>query len=257
MDDYAASVLAWRRARDEEFRRADGWLSQVALHWFEAGRVELDIGAFVLSGDTVCFCASAGIEVRLHGVPVTEAQLPAPAQDSPDVLAAGTRRFQLVRRGADLAVRERDLDAPLRTGFRGLVWYPVDPAWRIVGRFVADDAPRPAQMRYTAGQTEEVPCPGQVVFAFGGQDYRLRPYVRPDGSWLFVFRDDTNADETCALCRYFYAEPPDAAGHVVLDFNRAAAPICAFVPFVTCVLPPPENRLALRVEAGERRYTEA
>ena len=174
--------------------------------------------------------------------------------DSPDVLVLGRKTFQVVQRGDARAVRVRDADAPALARFRGLSWYPVRPQWRISGRLVRSASPQSAVMRFTAGQEEEVPCPGYVEFAALGREHRLVPFARPDGSWLFVFRDETNADETCALCRYFYCPAADTDGHVVLDFNRAAAPICAFVSFVTCVLPPQENRLAIRIEAGERRY---
>ena len=47
---------------------------------------------------------------------------------------------------------------------------------------------------------------------------------------------------------------PDANSQVVVDFNRAYNPPCAFTPFATCPLPPPENRMDLLVEAGEKAY---
>ena len=53
--------------------------------------------------------------------------------------------------------------------------------------------------------------------------------------------------------RFFYSPMPQN-GTIVLDFNKAYNPPCAFTPFATCPLPPPQNRLAARIEAGEKKY---
>jgi uncharacterized protein (DUF1684 family) len=70
-------------------------------------------------------------------------------------------------------------------------------------------------------------------------------------NFWFIFRDLTsgrNIPAALPLCR------PDVNGRVTLDFNRAENPPCAFNPYATCPLPPPENRLQVRVEAGEKIY---
>lgn len=250
---YAEELAGFRRAREDSLTREDGWLAQVALAWLGGDGVELEIGRFTAVDGGVRFVAAPGVDVRRDGAPTTTVVLDTAADDSPDVLLAGTRRYQIVRRGGALAVRVRDAAAPARTAFRGLSWYPPKPAWRIVGR-LEPAAAGERVVAYTGGQHGPGVVPGAVVFDIAGVEHRLTPYAEPDGSLLIVFRDATNADATCAMCRYFYALPPDAEHRVVLDFNRAASPICAFVPEVTCVLPPPENTLPLRVEAGERRY---
>lgn len=252
---YEATIEGWRRAHEATYSRENGWLSQIDLQWFEDDQAVLDVGTFQNTEAGVRFIAMDGIDVRIAGALTRDVVLDHAAQDYPDVLTAGTRSYQVVRRGGALAVRVRDTEAPARRRFRGLSWYPVRPEWRIEGRLVPSVAPS-LSMRFTAGQEEDAPCPGQVVFSARGREHTLVPYARPDGSWLFVFRDDSNADETCAMCRYFYATPSVDQSRVELDFNRAAAPICALVPLVTCVLPPPENRLPIRVPAGERRPIE-
>jgi uncharacterized protein (DUF1684 family) len=92
--------------------------------------------------------------------------------------------------------------------------------------------------------------PGRAAFAIGGSDLALEPTA--DGDRLaFVFRDATAGRETYGSGRFLSAAGP-RDGRVVLDFNRAFNPPCAFTPFATCPLPRPENVLPLRVTAGER-----
>ena len=74
-----------------------------------------------------------------------------------------------------------------------------------------------------------------------------------DNQLFFVFRDLTSGKETYPAGRFLYAALPQA-GRVVLDFNLAENPPCAFTPYATCPLPPPQNRLQVRIEAGELDY---
>ena len=76
----------------------------------------------------------------------------------------------------------------------------------------------------------------------------------PDAEQLFfIFRDQTSGKETYGAGRFLYADLPKA-GKVVLDFNKAYNPPCAFTPYATCPLPPPQNWMPVRVEAGEMAY---
>ena len=68
----------------------------------------------------------------------------------------------------------------------------------------------------------------------------------------FVFRDRSSGRETYGAGRFLKA-PIGSDGKVVLDFNRAYSPPCAFTPFATCPLPPPENWLPVAVTAGEKK----
>ena len=70
---------------------------------------------------------------------------------------------------------------------------------------------------------------------------------------FLIFADATSGKETYGAARFLYAEMP-RDGRIVLDFNKAYNPPCAFTPYATCPLAPPENRLDLRVTAGELKY---
>ena len=102
---------------------------------------------------------------------------------------------------------------------------------------------------------ENDPSPGAVAFQVNGQTYKLDALTEQGEPRLFIiFADQTSGKETYGAGRYLYADPPDAAGHMIIDFNKSYSPPCAFTRFATCPLPPEQNRLPFRVEAGEK-YT--
>jgi uncharacterized protein (DUF1684 family) len=171
---------------------------------------------------------------------------------NPDVLALGTLRLILLKRGERYAIRVKDNASPARKRFTGLRWYPADPAWRISARFTPYPAPRKIAIQNVIGATEYVDSPGVVEFIRGGKTYRLEPIA--EGSELFfVFRDATSGKSTYGAGRFLYADAPEG-GTVLLDFNKAENPPCAFTAYATCPLPPKQNRLTLPVAAGEMKY---
>ena len=105
------------------------------------------------------------------------------------------------------------------------------------------------------GQTESMPSPGYAEFTLGGKPVRLDGVLEdPHAEQLFfILRDQTSGKETYRAGRFLYADLPKA-GKVVLDFNKAYNPPCAFTAYATCPLPPPQNWMPVRVEAGEMAY---
>jgi uncharacterized protein (DUF1684 family) len=105
------------------------------------------------------------------------------------------------------------------------------------------------------GTVDRMPVPGKAVFERDGKRYELLPVVEEEGSdqvW-FIFADRTSGKETYGAARFLYADKAKD-GKLVIDFNKAYNPPCAFTPYATCPLAPPENRLDLRVTAGEKKY---
>jgi uncharacterized protein (DUF1684 family) len=159
----------------------------------------------------------------------------------------------VIKRGERVRLRITDSESPARRGFAGLRWFPVDEAYRVRGRFLPASRPRTIPIPNVLGQVEPMPSPGEVVFTLGGREHHLVPVrERGETQLFFIFHDETAGRETYPSGRFLYADPPQD-GTVVLDFNRAYSPPCAFTNFATCPLPPPQNRLPLRIEAGELR----
>lgn len=258
---FAAEWQRWHARRLERLRAEDGWLALVGLHWLEPGpnRVEGLPGTFTLDGERVAISASTADGYALDGAPVTARALAGDGDAKPDVLTLGaTRRVAVIARGGRRALRVWDAASPVRRGFQGIAAFPPDPRWRIAARWEAYPAPRPVEVPSVVGIPEKALVPGRAVFTIDGREYALEPTqaaaTRPTGPLFFVFKDRTARAETYGAGRFLLADPP-RDGQVVLDFNRAYNPPCAFTPYATCPLPPPGNVLPLRIEAGEQRWS--
>lgn len=272
-DDYVHRIEQMRRRRLERLRAPDGWLTLVGLEWLHDGENTVgadpdgDVilrgedapqraGAVVVDGRDVRFVRAPEADVTLDGQLVDEVQLrdDTDPERPPTVLRIGSLGFHLIRRGDRLGIRVRDSASTLRQTFAGIEYFPIDPSWRVVARF----EPTPDAMIAVPdviGLTAQEPSPGSVAFTREAVDYRLLA-LEGDGDrslWL-VFGDATNGVETYGGGRFLYTEPPRADGTLVVDFNLAYNPPCVFTPYATCDLPPAENRLSLRIEAGERGY---
>src|SRR5262249_22961367 len=159
----------------------------------------------------------------------------------------------VIARGGKFGIRLKDPDSEYRRGYHGIEYFPVKDDYRITAKWVAEPVKIP--ILNVLGQTEEMQSPGYAVFQLHGREYRLRPVLEtPDAQELFyIFRDQTSGKLTYRAGRFLYSALPKD-GHVELDFNKAYNPPCAFTPYATCPLPPKENRLPLRIEAGEKTY---
>ncbi len=264
---YHREIEAFRRGREERNAGEDGWLATAGLFWLREGKnrfgtaADSEIvlpsgparaGVLHVEQGRASVEVAAGVAVTLDGQKITQRPLRSDANGAPDVLSLGRLRLFVIERGGRLAVRLRDPDTPARRAFRGLRWFPIRPEYRVIGRFVAHPAPRRLRVPNVLGMVEPMESPGVVVFRLDGKELRLEPvFETADKKELFfLFRDRTAGRETYGAGRFLYADLP-AGGRVALDFNKAFTPPCAFTRFATCPLPPRQNILPVRIEAGE------
>ena len=122
------------------------------------------------------------------------------------------------------------------------------------GKFEPYHPPKVAKIATMVGTTEEYQFPGSVVFTVGDAEVRVDAALeRGEEEQLFImFGDETNGCETYGAGRQLYADLPDEQNRVILDFNKAYNWPCVFTEYATCPLPPRQNRLPIRVEAGEK-----
>jgi uncharacterized protein (DUF1684 family) len=197
------------------------------------------------------------VAITVDGQPARAAELrPADGAAKPTLVAAGSLSFFLIERGGRKALRVKDRDSPRRQQFAGLDYFPVAPAWRIEARWEPFERARQIPITNVLGQTSPGLVPGRALFEHDGKTWELLPLDEgPDEALFFVFSDATSGRETYGASRFLYAaRPREGARTVVLDFNLAENPPCAFTPFATCPLPPKENRLPFAVTAGEKSY---
>lgn len=271
---YAAEVEAWRADRLERLAAPDGWLSLTGLYWLEPGgnrfgsladsavvipdQSVADVAGLLILGDdgTVVAFAEEGAGVEVNGEPLTEKILATDASGAPDVITVGRVQFYIIDREGRLGARVKDPEAPTRTGFEGIAHFPINPAFKVAARFETYEAPREVAIPTVLGEDTTMLATGRLHFEIEGRELTLEPYVEsPDANSLFlIFRDATSAVTTYGAGRFLYADAPGEDGMTTLDFNLAYNPPCAFTPYATCPLPPPQNWLDIAIEAGEQYH---
>jgi len=262
---YKAELSQWRKAVEDSLKRDEGWLSVAGLFWLKdgvnrvgtkpgytvrlpAGAAPEDVGTLALYKGDVFFQVNT-FDVLVNGQPFTAGGLRSDAKQKTDKVKIGRLTFKIIERGKRIGVRLYDPKAQTRTSFKGLRWYPADRKYAIKAKFVAYPKPRMIPITNVLGDTAPVPSPGYVTFTLGGKPCRLDAMTSGDGLF-FNFQDATSGTETYGAGRFLDA-PAAKNGTVLLDFNRATNPPCAFTAFATCPLPPKGNRLPTPVRAGE------
>lgn len=217
-------------------------------------RIPAVIGRFVVENSGIRFEPSAGSPVTLKGKNVTAPLvLKSDGSDDYDELAIGDITFWVHESGPRRAIRLRDPQSETAKSFKGFRWFPIEGQYRVTARFIKDAKPREVIMPLLTGDDDHGTTEGLVEFNFNGTKLRMRPITTRPGRLWFIFRDATAGHETYEAARFLYADlKPD--GTAVLDFNEAYNPPCSFNPFTTCPLPLPENRLTVRIPAGELAY---
>jgi uncharacterized protein len=257
---HQQEITQWQENRAERLLRDDGWLTLVGLFWLEEGQnvVALPSGQTLRlsrSGEKAILTPDPSMTVE--GKPLSgPAELRNDADpNGPTIVQMGSIRFNAIKRGERLGLRVKDANARTRTDFAGLEYYPIDPQWRVEARLEPYNPVKKIPIDDVTGMRSESESPGALVFTLGGKEYRLDPVLEEGSDELFlIFRDETAKDETYPAGRYLYAPKPGPDGKTIIDFNKAYNPPCAFTPFATCPLPPLQNRLKTRIEAGEKRY---
>ena len=270
---YRKEIEKWQGERLATLTKEDGWLTLVGLFWLNEGenrfgsdpanpiRLPKDRGPLVagtlwLEKGRVRMTAHPAVEITSGGIPVTSLTLKDDTEDGgPTVLKFGTLLMNVIKRGDRVGVRVKDSDSRTRREFKGLEYYPISPKWRIEARFEPYQPPKIIPITNVLSMTADETSPGALVFEVEGKTYSIDPIVEKGETDLFVIiADGTTGKETYGAGRYLYVSPPDSSGKVVIDFNQAYSPPCAFTNFATCPLPPRQNHLPFRIEAGEKKY---
>jgi uncharacterized protein len=270
-DDYVREIESWRDERAQRLRSPTGWLSLVGLEWLKAGanrvgsakdndiviaKAPAHLGTIDWSGDKVTATLNADSGALVDGRRVSSAELLDDAHADPTTISFGTVNFYLVdRAGGKKGLRIKDSEAQTRTQFLGLDYFPVDPSWRIEAKWVAFDPPHTLEIPNVLGTIDSMTVPGKAVFEHAGKSFELLPVLETEDAdeLFYIIADKTSGKETYGAGRFFYSSMPKD-GKVVLDFNKAYNPPCAFTPYATCPLAPPENRMGVAVKAGEKKY---
>lgn len=285
---YVAQIEQWQKKQEQELRADDGWLTVSGLFWlhpgnnpFGSGRaneivlpssVPEKAGWFTLENGTVTVSAISSLDIRLNGQPITtamvggvvmkQATLETDKSGDPRKLTFGDLTMFPITRGDRIAIRLKDKNSQARREFKGMKYYPINPDYRIVADFVPAQKGATLKIPNILGQINDLTTPGYAEFTLAGKKLRLAPVTEGDCGddppitaksncrLFFIFKDLTSGHGTYPPGRFLYTGLPKD-GKLVLDFNRAENPPCAWTAYATCPLPPKENALSVGVEAGE------
>lgn len=268
---YVKAVENWRARHEADYTRE--YVPLAGLFYLKPGtntagsaagsdvrlpaRAPSSIGRFALEKGRVRFEPARDSRVTLRGTAVRQPlALKSDVEDEPDELAVGSMTFWIHETGDRRSVRLRDPESDVAKSFKGFRWFPIDPRFRLTGRFIKDAKPRVIEMPLLTGDIDSGTTEGVVEFTLNGSTIRMRPITTEPGRLWFIFRDATAGHETYEAARFLYADLK-ANGSVEIDFNEAYNPPCSFNSFTTCPLPLPENRVAVRIPAGEMAYAGA
>lgn len=271
---YKSSVEKWRAQRQAHLKADGGWLSVAGLFWLHNGENKFgsaasndivlpssapaEAGTFEFHDGKTTVHVDRGLPVMVAGKRVETATLRPDSDpafdDKIDQITFGDLTLYVHASGSRYAVRLLDKNSRLRKIFTGLRWFPVDPSYRVVAQYVPYDKPKTVTVENIMGDFTPTEIPGFVSFELDGQPVRLDVESNaPDPGLSITFRDATSGKETYGAARFLVTDNPKD-GKVVLDFNEAYNPPCAYNPYTTCPLPTPENRLKVRIAAGEMTY---
>jgi hypothetical protein len=267
-DAVVTEIEAWRAEHEKSYTR--DWVPIEGLHFLKPGTQSAGsapdndviliaplpehLGSFTVASDEVTFDPEPAAPITLNGETATSALvLRDDGSEEPDVIEANGASVVVHRSGTRLSLRVRDPNGERAQNFEGFEWFPISRDYRVLGRFMPDAASRKLPVVNTFGDVDSYDTEGIVELTLNGELLRVRPFTTEPGRFYFVFNDASSGHETYEAARFLYSDLRQD-GTTILDFNEAYNPPCSFNPFTTCPIPLPENRLLIKVLAGEKRY---
>jgi uncharacterized protein (DUF1684 family) len=262
---YLQSFEKWKAELVDDLKQ--NWLVLAGLFWLKPGANTFGsasdnaivlpsgpprAGVFQLQGEGVSVELQKGADAKIDGQSSASAKLQADVSGKPTVIEMGSLRMYVIKRGARLGIRLKDLNSEAARNYAGPIFFPIDMTYRVTGTFVSSDGKKTVDVPNVLGDVTPTPIPGEVHFKLNGQELTLTALSGdPTKGVSFVIGDLTSKTETYPGGRFLDTDPV-VDGKVVLDFNRAYNPPCAVTAYATCPLAPKENRLPVAISAGEK-----
>jgi len=255
--DYLTEFEAWKLKRLANLKGPEGWLNIIGRFWLEAGTVTFGSAAdndLVLSAGP----AHAGAVTQDEAGGVTFTPVGGAPQTikldkkHPPRFTVETLLCEVTTLNGENALRIRDTVSTAPAALTGIEYFPTDPKWRIEADWVSLETPKGMTVDTSKSIPTDVEATHKAVFDIDGTRYELFATHGTPTAPQFVIRDLTSRDSTYPASRFVFGEEVTDST-IVLDFNKAINPPCAFTEHAVCPLPPPENVLPIRIEAGEKR----
>lgn len=269
MKSYETEINSLRSKRNKKTASDPlHWLNLAGLFWLEEGENSIGsdetskiflpafphphCGTLRFIDRVVTLHPADNVHITLNGRAPEGRPLRTDREREPDLIEIGSLTMKIIVRGGEPLVRIWDRESPAGKNFAGFHYFPVKPEYRVVAKYIRYDPPRPIKVMEIIGTEIDSAFLGQAQFTLNGVDCNLEAEQSGD-KLLFNFTDGTNKDTTYGGGRKFYMPAPDG-DEIILDFNLTENWPCAYTPFATCPIPPRENRLPIKIEAGELKY---
>lgn len=266
---YAQLIEKWRGEMETSLKKETGWLTVAGLFWLREGTNSVGAGeAFDVrltdnfkqgkfgeidfKNGVATLRVEKGVEAQADGNNISTTNLVSDEKGKPTEIRTGSQTLTLIKREDRFGIRLRDSNSEARRNFKGRHWFPIDESSKVTARLEAWPEPKEIMIPNVLGGNFKMKSPGLLKFTLNGKEASLQPVTEEDQLFI-IFGDGSNRNETYKAGRFLYADMP-VNGEVVLDFNKAYNPPCAFTPFATCPLPPAQNKLEVEIKAGEKRY---
>ena len=269
-ENYEKRISKWQAEYEKKLRADDGWLTLAGLFWLEQGENSVGVGndfdiqlpkrlkagkfgTIELDSGKATLKVESGVDANVNDKPIKEIDLVPDTTGKPTIVKSNELEMLMLKRNEKFGLRIRDKKNPTRTSFSGVKWFPIDRKFEVEADFDAFGEDRDFMVLNVLDQTVQMKSPGILRFKIEGKEYSLQPALNGDGRLFIIFRDPTSKTSTYQAGRYLYSKMPEN-GKVVLDFNQAENPPCAYTKFATCPLPPQQNELDVELNVGEKRF---
>ena len=270
--EYIADIEAWHDKVETSLRRDNGWLTlagrfimKPGVNTFGTGK-DNDIvfppqligtgperlGTLTVTAGKVVLNTALGVAMTADGKLFTGERIMGADSGKRDWVSLDRIAMHIIERNGTYVLRLADNQSEVRKNFPGRIWYETNPAFLVDAKFVPYPPGRTISIVNVIDEVSDEPCPGYVVFKLKGKTHKLDVIGEDDGLF-FVIRDGTSGNTTYRPSRFLFVEKVPAPNTTFkLDFNKAYNPPCAFSEFTTCPLPPKQNIMQTKIEAGEK-----
>ena len=270
-DPYEQSILRYREEAEKQFRSTSGPLTLVARFSPGEGTSTLGgdsasslvvpdkaaparIGEVTVKGGKATLQFAPSVPAVVNGKTVRFIETDNQSERGAGVTIGALRVRLYFIRGDQLQISVGDPNWILRQQVQARSYFSVAMKYKVPASWVPYATSRTVRFPDNDGSSRERTIPGYVTFTLDGRDLRLTPMLRPENPKpFFVFGDTTNDHETYGAGRFLEVDPPQN-GKIVLDFNKAYNPLCAYNHEFLCPVAPKENRLSIPIRAGEKKY---
>lgn len=271
MTSYKLSIEKIRSERDRKISSDPlHWLGLIGLFWLKEGENSIGsdennqialpafpspfCGSFYFANGVVTFHPAKNVPFASKRPNPETRPLITDIDEEPDLIHIGSLTMKIIIRGSATLVRVWDRESPAKKNFTGFKYYPAKEEYIVKAKYIRYDPPRIVKGVDMIGTETEGQFLGQAQFTLNGVNCTLE--AEKDGDeLLFHFTDGTSNITTYGGGRKFRIPQTDE-NEIVLDFNLTENWPCAYTPFATCPVVPNENRLPIKIEAGEKIYFE-